>query len=192
MGKQNGNAPLTLCCLIHRQQRENTPVRHWHHGCTERFVGGLGCRIIPTPVLDEFLVEPVARTMYAETGEEVFLNPAREPPLREYNPNQPKRTQKIANTKPTGGVERFDPFHSTHYYAEAEAQTKWVNLLERHMEPKLPNWYEALIAEFSGEVEKERGGIFTKWRFFRDVNKDLTTKAFREIEKKIFEKQFCH
>ena len=143
-------------------------------------------------VLDGFLVEPVARTMYAETGEEVFLNPAREPPLREYNPNQPKRTKKIANTKPTGGVERFDPFHSTHYYAEAEAQTKWVNLLERRMEPKLPNWYEALIAEFSGEVEKERGGIFTKWRFFRDVNKDLTTKAFREIEKKIFEKQFCH
>lgn len=54
-------------------------------------------------VLDEFLVEPVAWTMYAETGEEVFLNPAREPLLREYNPNQPKRTKKIGNTKPTGG-----------------------------------------------------------------------------------------
>jgi len=124
--------------------------------------------------------------MYAETGEDVFLNPAREPPLREYHPNQPKRTKNIRSTKPTGGVERFDPFHSTQYYAEAEVPTKWVNLLERHMEPKLLNWYEALIAEFAGEVEKERGWIFTKCRFFRDVNKDLTTKAFREIEKKKF------
>ena len=95
--------------------------------------------------------------MDAETGEDVFLNPAREPPLREYHPNQLERTKNIRSTKPTGGVERFDPFHSMHYYAEAEATTKWVNLLERHMEPKLPNWYEALITEIAGEVEKERG-----------------------------------
>ena len=63
-------------------------------------------------ILDEFLVEPITRPMYGDTGEDVFLNPA-----SAYHPNQPKRTKKIQKTKLPSEVERFDPFHAMHYYA---------------------------------------------------------------------------
>ena len=111
-------------------------------------------------VLNQLAVEPVARPIHAETGEEVFLNPAWEPPFREYRPNRPKRTSQV-------GVKRFDPFHSMHYDAEeAEAApTMWIDLLEGRVEPELRNRYDALIAEFAGEVEEDRGRIFKKCFF---------------------------
>ena len=75
-----------------------------------------------SPVARQLPVQPVARPINAETGEDVFLNPAWEPPFREYQPNRSKRTRNLRNTKPASGVERFDPFHSMRYNAEeAEA-----------------------------------------------------------------------
>ena len=57
-----------------------------------------------------------------------------------------------------------------------------IDLLKERVEPELPNRYDALIAEFAGEVDEDRGKIFTKWRgsFWR-VDTDLTTKH-HEIE----------
>lgn len=54
-----------------------------------------------------------------------------------------------------------------HYDAEeAEAApTMWIDLLEGRVEPELRNRYDALIAEFAGEVEEDKGRIFKKWFF---------------------------
>ena len=87
---------------------------------------------------------------------------------------------KPVKTNPASGMKRFDPFHSVHYDAEeAEAApTMWIDPLEGRVEPELPNRSDALIAEFAGEVEEDRGRIFKKWFFFRHVNGDLTTKHY--------------
>ena len=120
------------------------------------------------------------------------------PPFpREYWPRQLLRAIKIPNTKPARGLERFDSFHSMHYEnpgftaqdvfdddeIQAMVPTKWIDVLEGRAEAILPPHREALIAEFAGEVKEERGRRLTKWRFLYDVNKHLTTKAFRKIEK---------
>ena len=54
--------------------------------------------------------------------------------------------------------------------------------MEGRAEPTLPPRLETLIAEFSGEVEEERGERLKNWRVLHDVNKNMPTKAFQEIE----------
>ena len=62
---------------------------------------------------------------------------------------------------------------------------KWIDLFEGRVELELPNRYNTLIAKFAGEVEEERGRIFTKCGVFCHKNKDFTTGLFREIEKNV-------
>ena len=73
-------------------------------------------------------------------------------------------------------MKRFDPFHSKHYEDDESAPTKWIDILEGRAEATLPPLYNNLIAEFSGEDEVERGRRIAKWRFFKDVNNDLTPR----------------
>jgi len=146
---------VTSSSPIYRQQREKTPLFAQNALTVDWDV-----KSFLQKVLNQLPVDLID----AETGEEVFLKPTWEPPLTEYRPNRPKRTRNIWNTKPASGVTRFDPFHSMHYDAEeAEAApTVWIDLLEGRVEPELPNRYDALIAEFAGEVEEDRGRIFIK------------------------------
>ena len=80
-------------------QRENTPVRHWHTICIKAVQNALtvdwDVDSSLQKVLNQLQVEPVARPIDAETGEDVFLNQAWAPPFREYRPNRPKRTSQV-------------------------------------------------------------------------------------------------
>ena len=72
-----------------------------------------------------------------------------------------------------------------HYEKGESAPTKWIDILRGSAEATLPPLYDTLIAEFSGEDEVERGRRIAKWRFFKDVNNDLTPKMIRGIEERV-------
>ena len=80
-------------------ERENTTVRHWHTICIKAVQNALtvdwDLDSSLQKVLNQLQVEPVARPVDAETGEDVFLNQAWAPPFREYRPNRPKRTSQV-------------------------------------------------------------------------------------------------
>ena len=67
---------------------------------------------------------------------------------------------------------------------QAMVQTKWMDILEGRAKAILPPRREALIAEFAGrskrkgEEDSQNGGFCMMYS-----NKNLTTKAFRKIEK---------
>ena len=140
-------------------ERENTPVRHWHTICIKAAQNALTVDWDVDSFLQKVLNQlPVHRRgnrgrTFSESGVGAALQGVLAKPVK---PN------------PTSGMKRFDPFHSVHYDAEeAEAApTMWIDLLEGRVEPELPNRSDALIAEFAGEVEEDRGRIFKKWFFF--------------------------
>jgi len=96
--------------------------------------------------------------------------------------------QKSWNTKPVRGLERFDPFHLMHYEQSQSAPTKcpgdW-HFGRTYGRATTTFFNEFLIADFSQDVEENRGRRITKWHFFKDLNNDLTPKIICGIEKRV-------
>ena len=93
--------------------------------------------------------------------------------ISQSGPWEPK---KVETSNPWGGWKDLTPFirwiMNNLNWCQQSGLTFWKDVQKSHHHI----FYEVLIAEFSQDVEENRGRRITKWHFFKFVNNDLTPR----------------